>query len=184
MNRHPSLALLLVLGFPVLALGCSTSGALPGAAPLSAVESFDLSRYLGTWYEIAKYPVSFEEGLVGVQAEYSMRDDGDIRVLNSGFEETFDGERSTAEGKAWVPDPAEPAKLEVRFFWPFTGDYWVIALDPEYRWSVVGEPDRGYLWILSRSPALPETEYRQIVERIHDLGYDTTRIEKMPQREG
>jgi lipocalin len=162
--------------------GCASSGALPGAAPLTSVESFDLSRYLGTWYEIAKYPVSFEEGLVGVKAEYSLRDDGDIRVLNSGYEGTFDGELSTAEGRAWVSDPAEPAKLTVRFFWPFTGDYWVIALDPAYRFAVVGEPDRGYLWILSREKFLPEATYREIVARIHDLGYDTSRIEKMPQQ--
>jgi apolipoprotein D and lipocalin family protein len=180
MIRSP--ALLLALGFLAPALGCATSGALPDAAPLTAVESFDLARYLGTWYEIAKYPVWFEDGLVGVEAEYTLREDGDVRVLNSGFEGTFDGERDTAEGHAWVPDPAEPAKLEVRFFWPFTGDYWVIALDPDYRWSVVGEPGRGYLWILSRTPTLPETTYLAIVKRIHDLGYDTTRIERMPQR--
>lgn len=167
---------------PILAAGCATSGALPGAAPLDAVDSLELDRYLGTWYEIAKYPVSFEEGLVGVQAEYSLREDGDIRVLNSGYRETFDGELETAEGRAWMPDAAEPAKLEVRFFWPFTGDYWVIALDPDYRWAVVGEPGRSYLWILCRSKTMAAGTYERIVKMIHDLGYDTSRIEKMPQR--
>jgi lipocalin len=173
-----------VAALSLLAVGCATnaSGALPGAGPLTVVESFELPRYLGTWYEIAKYPVSFEEGLVGVQADYSLRGDGDVRVVNSGYRETFDGERSTAEGRAWVPDPSEPAKLRVRFFWPFHAPYWVIALDPRYEWAVVGDPGRRYLWILSRSKTMPDELYTEIVDRIHDLGYDTSRLEKMPQR--
>jgi lipocalin len=169
-------------GLPLALVGCASSGALPGAGDLTAVGSFDVERYLGTWYEIAKYPVSFERGLVGVTAEYSLRDDGDLRVLNAGYRESFDGERKSIEGRAWASDPEEPAKLKVRFFWPFWASYWVIALDPEYRWAVVGEPGRRYLWILSRTPALPEDTYARIVARIHDLGYDTSRIEKMPQR--
>jgi lipocalin len=180
MNLRRTLSIL--AGLPLLAVGCATSGALPGAAPLTAVDSLELPRYLGTWYEIAKYPVSFEKGLVGVQADYSLRGDGDVRVVNSGYEGTFEGERSTAEGRAWVVDPAEPAKLRVRFFWPFSAPYWVIALDPDYDWAVVGEPGRKYLWILCRSKTMPDDLYDEIVARIHELGYDTSRLEKMPQR--
>ena len=159
-------------------VSCQTS-APPNAKP---VTGFEVDRYLGTWYEISKYPVSFEEGLVGVKAEYSLREDGDIRVLNSGYRDNFDGELSTAEGHAWLSDAAEPSKLRVRFFWPFHGAYWVIALDPAYQWSVVGEPDRGYLWILSRTPTMAAGTYDRIVAMIHELGYDTSRLEKMPQR--
>jgi len=173
-----SSALLVVLALS----GCSSSGALPGAAPLEAVEALELESYLGTWYEISKYPVSFEEGLVGVTAEYSLRDDGKVRVLNSGFEGSFDGPRKQAEAVARIPDPEQPAKLKVTFFWPFSAKYWVIALDPDYRWAVVGEPKRRYLWILSRTPTLPSPTYDAIVERIAELGYDTARLEPMPQR--
>jgi lipocalin len=167
---------------PALLLGCATSGALPGAGPLTSVDDLSIERYLGTWYEIAKYPNSFERGLVGVKADYSLRGDGDVRVMNSGYEGSFDGDRSTAEGHAWIPDPSEPAKLRVSFFWPFSGRYWVIALDPNYHWAVVGEPGRRYLWILSRSKTMPEETYQALVARIHELGYDTSRLEKMPQR--
>ena len=162
--------------------GCQASGALPNAAPLDSVASLDVDRYLGKWYEIAKYPVSFEKGLVGVTAAYSKRDDGNIRVENAGFKDSFDGKRKTATAKAWIPDPAHPARLKVSFFWPFSARYWVIALDENYRWAVVGEPGRRYLWILSRTPTMDEATYERIVARIHELGYDTDRLEKMPQQ--
>ena len=162
--------------------GCRASGALPGAGPLRSVDSFDLDRYLGKWYEIAKYPVSFEEGLVGVTAEYSMRDDGKVRVRNAGLEGSFDGKPKSATAKAWVPDPARPAELKVSFFWPFAAKYWVIALDAQYRWAIVGEPGRKYLWILARTPALDEAEYARLVAKVRELGYDPDRLEKTPQR--
>jgi apolipoprotein D and lipocalin family protein len=176
-HRHLLLACLL----PLFLCGCRASGALPGAGELTSVEGFALERYLGSWYEISKYPVSFEQGLVGVRAEYSLRDDGDVRVLNSGRRGDFDGELDTAEGHAWIPDPEHPERLKVSFFWPFRADYWVIALDPDYRWAVVGEPKRRYLWVLSRTPALPQATYAGIVARIEQLGYDTARLERMPQ---
>ncbi len=166
-----------------LLLGCRTSGALPDATPLKSVDDFELERYLGLWYEIAKYPVSFEDGLVGVTAEYSLREDGDVRVQNGGFEGSFDGEPSEATAKAWAPDPGRPAELKVQFFWPFRAKYWVVALDPEYRWAVVGEPGRKYLWILSRTPQLDDATYEALLVRIREeLGYDTERLELMPQR--
>lgn len=163
--------------------GCSSSpsGALPDAAPLTSVEGLVLERYLGTWYEIAKYPMRFEEGLVGVTATYSLRPDGKVRVENAGFEGDFDGERKTAVAKAWAPDPERPSELKVEFFWPFRADYWVVALDPDYAWAVVGEPERRYLWVLSRTPALDEGTYAGILARITALGYDVTRLEPMPQ---
>ena len=162
--------------------GCASSGALPDAGPLTSIEELDLDRYLGTWYEIARYPHRFERGLVGVTATYSRNDDGTIRVLNAGREDTLDGERDEAVGKAWIPDPAHPARLKVRFFWPFTGSYWVIALDPDYRWAIVGEPGRRYLWILSRTPALPDATIADLLARIRAHGYDPTPLEFVEQR--
>ena len=160
---------------------CRASGALEDAPPLEAVSELDLERYAGRWFEISKYPVSFEKGLVAVTAEYSMRDDGKVRVLNSGSKGTFDGERKTATAKAWVPDPDRPAELKVMFFWPFSAKYWVIALDDDYRWAIVGEPGRKYLWILARNPAMEDARYASLVERVRELGYDPERLERMPQ---
>jgi apolipoprotein D and lipocalin family protein len=167
-----------------LLLGCALhppSGALPDAPPLAAVDAFDLQRYLGRWYEIAKYPNWFEAGLVAVTADYELGGDGEIRVLNAGRKGSFDGPVDSAEAHAWVPDDAAPAKLRVQFFWPFSADYWVIALDPDYRWAVVGEPDRSFLWILSRTPTLPEATYQAILGRIEELGYDSSLLEPTPQ---
>jgi len=172
----------LLLLLPAMVIGCRASGALPDAGPLVSVPELDLERYLGTWYEIAKYPVSFEKGLVGVTARYSMRDDGKVRVENAGYKGSFEGERKTATGKAWIPNPKRPGELKVSFFWLFAAKYWVIALDPEYRWSIVGEPGRRYLWILSRKPAMDDALYQRLVTKVRELGYDPGRLEAMPQR--
>jgi len=161
---------------------CQSSGALPDAQPLTAVSDLDLDRYLGKWYEISKYPVSFEKGLVGVTATYSKRDDGKIRVENAGYKGSFDGKLKTATAKAWMPDPNRTSQLKVSFFWPFSGNYWVIALDPNYQWAIVGEASRKYLWILARQPRMDDALYARLVTKVEELGYDPTLLEKMPQR--
>jgi apolipoprotein D and lipocalin family protein len=150
--------------------------------PLEVVEPFDLDRYLGRWYEIASFPQRFQEGCVATTATYSRREDGRIRVLNACRDESFDGALRRAEGVARVADAAgSPAKLEVSFFWPFHGDYWVIALDPAYRWAVVGHPSREYLWILSRTRSLEPEVYDGILARVRAQGYDLERLNRTPQ---
>jgi apolipoprotein D and lipocalin family protein len=142
---------------------------------LRSVPELDLNRYLGTWHEIAKYPVSFERGMTDVTATYSLREDGKIRVENAGYR---DGKRKSAKARAWVPDPKRPAELKVSFFWPFRANYWVIALDPNYQWAIVGEPKRRYLWILARNPTMSDALYRKLIEEILRLGFDPERVEK------
>ena len=105
---------------------------------LKTVQYVDLERYLGKWYEIAKYPVVFEKNLVAVTATYSIRDDGKIKVTNAGRKKTLDGKEKIAVGKAWVIDKKTNAKLKVQFFWPFSGDYWIIELGKDYEYAVVG----------------------------------------------
>jgi apolipoprotein D and lipocalin family protein len=144
--------------------------------PLQTVPWVDLSRYLGTWYEIAAIPQRFQRDCVATTATYSMRDDGDIAVLNQCREKTFDGKLKQAHARAWVTDPQTNAKLKVRFFWPFWGSYWIIELDPDYRYAVVGHPSRGYLWILSRTPRMEDAVYQELMRRIEAHGYDTARI--------
>lgn len=174
---------------PMLVLICAMSlgAALAVRAatkPLEAVPRVDLQRYLGTWYEIATIPQRFQKGCVGVTAHYSLRDDGAIDVVNVCRKDTLDGKVTSIRGKAWVVDKATYAKLKVRFFWPFSGDYWIIELDPDYRWAVVGHPGRSYYWILSRTPQIAPALYDELIRRAAAKGYDTSRIKKTLQPAG
>ena len=148
---------------------------------LKTVDYVDLKRYLGKWYEIAKYPVIFEKNLVAITATYSLRKDGKIKVLNAGKKGTLDGKEKTAVGKAWVVDKKTNAKLKVQFFWPFSGAYWIIELGENYEYAVVGHPKRKYLWILSRTPKMDEELYKMILKKIESHNYDLSKIEKTPQ---
>jgi len=152
-----------------------------GGKTLDVVAHVDLERYLGTWYEIATIPQRFEKGCVGVTAEYSLLPNGNIRVLNTCIQDTLDGEVRTARGKARVVDRKTNAKLKVSFFRPFWGAYWIIGLDADYRWAVVGHPKRTYLWILSRSPHMEDALYNEILDLVAEKGYDLTKIEKTLQ---
>ena len=149
---------------------------------LQTVDHVDIERYMGTWYEIAKFPQIFENGLVGITARYSLLPNGKVRVLNSGYVGDFNGKLKTAKGKAWVVDKKTNAKLRVSFFWPFAGDYWIIELGKDYEYAVIGENSRKYLWILSRMPKMDERVYEGIVERLNRNGFDTSRIELNPQQ--
>lgn len=142
------------------------------AGPLEAVSSVDLNRYAGTWYEIARLPNRFQRDCESdISARYTIRPDGKISVVNTC--RTAEGRVKTAKGTAHVASKGGPnSKLKVTFFWPFYGNYWIIDLDPEYRWAVVGEPDRKYLWILARDPQMSEPIYRDVLERIRTKGYN------------
>ncbi|MBK8256130.1 MAG: lipocalin family protein [Polyangiaceae bacterium] len=163
-------------------VGCtpSTTERL-GLAPLQTVPSVDLKQYTGTWYEIANYPQRFQEGCTNTTATYTLRDDGEINVLNRCNKFATDGPVDTAEGRARVVDSTSNAKLQVSFFRPFWGDYWVIDLAPDYSYAVVGHPGRDYLWILSRTPTMDEATYTQIVGRLTEKGYEASRIVRTVQ---
>jgi len=149
--------------------------------PLEVVDHVDLERYLGTWYEIATIPQRFQKGCVAVTAAYSLRPDGKILVINRCRKETLDGKLRDIEGKAWVVDKKTNAKLKVQFFWPFSGAYWIIELDADYRWAVVGHPNRNYLWILCRTPQMDQALYDDLLDRIGNKGYDIARIKRTLQ---
>jgi len=151
--------------------------------PLNVVPEVDLDRYLGKWFEIASYPAWFAKNCTGVTAEYSRREEGGIRVVNRCRKGSLDGKLKEANGRARVVDPLTNAKLKVSFFGPFWGDYWIVDLDSEYRWAVVGEPKRKYLWILSRTPTLEQDTLDGILSRLPTKGYDTDRLQWTPQAE-
>lgn len=146
--------------------------------PLQTVSHVDLSRYMGRWYEIASFPQWFQKGCVATTATYTLREDGDVTVLNECRDKTPDGKERNAKGKAWVVDSKSNAKLKVRFFWPFSGNYWIIDLGEKYDYAVVGHPNRKYLWILSRTPQMDPLLYGEILERLKKQHYDVTRLVK------
>jgi apolipoprotein D and lipocalin family protein len=163
------------------AISCTPAERRPGP-PLEVVSFVDLKRYAGEWYEIARYPHRFQKGCVGSKATYSLRDDGKITVLNECYKGSFNGKIRRAKGKAWVVDEKTNAKLKVSFFWPFSGDYWIIDLGKEYEYAVVGHPDRTYLWVLSRTKTMDAEVYEKILERLEEKGYDTSRLIKSVQK--
>lgn len=153
-------------------------------APLATVAVVDLERYLGRWYEIARYDNRFERGCDGVTAEYALRGDGLISVVNTCFRDGLDGPPDEARGRARVVDGSAGAKLKVSFFGPFWGDYWVIELDEaEYQWSVVSEPRGRYLWILSRTPHMDPDVLDARLAKLEAMGFDTDAL-VYPEQDG
>lgn len=143
--------------------------------PLQTVPHVDLERYLGKWHEIARYPHSFQEGCFGSTAEYSMNEDGSIKVVNRCIKgHPTEGEPIEAIGEAVVEDAGTNAKLKVSFFWPFQGDYWIIGLGKNYEYAIVSEPHRQYLWILSRTPVMQQSVLESLKTRLKDSGFDLT----------
>ncbi|MCX5789243.1 MAG: lipocalin family protein [Elusimicrobia bacterium] len=136
----------------------------------------DLSRYMGRWHEIVRYPHSFERGCRNVTADYALLPGGKVAVLNA-CEKGTPPKAKTASAKAWSIHPTN-SRLKVCFFWPFKGDYWIVGLDPEYRWAMVGSPRKDYFWILSRSPRLDPALEATLFEEARRLGYDPAGFER------
>jgi apolipoprotein D and lipocalin family protein len=175
MSFKRTLPLVLLAG-AALALGaCATlqPGPVGNAAVPQPAKPVDLNRYLGRWYELARYEAGFQRGCEAVTADYSLRDDGLIGVLNSCRQGAIDGPVKQAEARARIVEGSENAKLKVSFFGPFyVGDYWVLDHADDYSWSIVGEPSGRYLWLLSRE-ARPSAEMRAALNaRVRALGYD------------
>ncbi|MGI9526078.1 MAG: lipocalin family protein [Weeksellaceae bacterium] len=156
---------LVALGF-VLITSCKSN------KTLATVDELNKEKYLGTWYEIQRFPHSFEKDLQCVSATYSLKEDGEIKVVNRGY----DGEKwKDIEGKAWTPEAEKPGELKVEFFWPFSGDYYIIETDPA-TYSLVGTPDRDYLWILSREKSLDHTTLNRLRNKAQELGFDISKL--------
>lgn len=150
------------------------------AQDLPTVERVDLSKYVGTWYEIGRLPNNFEAGLECVTATYSLKKNGKIQVLNKGYS-VKKGKYKTARGTALVPDPAYPGRLKVTFFWPFYGNYYILSLDEDYQYVLVGDPSRKYLWVLARNKSLDESIYQELLDQAKNLGFKTDRVLRINQ---
>ena len=151
-------------------------------APLDVVDKVDVQKYIGKWYELALLPNSFEKGCNCTTAEYSVIDSETIRVINTCRKDSSKGEINQAKGKAFVVEGSNNAKLRVQFFWPFRGDYWIIDLDKEnYKYAVVGAPNRKYLWILCRTPKMDEVLFNSLVNKCAVKGFDVSKLIKTNQ---
>jgi apolipoprotein D and lipocalin family protein len=149
--------------------------------PLQTVGSLDLERYVGSWYEYARYPNRFEKDLVGVCTRYDLEEDGGIRITNTGWKKSFDGERTEQSARAWLPDESDPTRWRVRFSGlvaaMFPVDYWVVARGERYEWAIVGQPKRNNLWILTRSASVDPQTHEEIVRAVVRSGHDPARLE-------
>ena len=154
----------------VLLTGCTS--APKGIEP---VQEFELSKYLGTWYEIARLDHSFERGLSNVTAEYSLRKDGGVRVINRGYS-AEEGKWEQAEGKAYFVEDSDTGHLKVSFFGPFYGAYVVFNLDEDYQQSFVSGPDRSYLWFLSRTPTVSDADKQRFIQAARVKGFGTDEL--------
>jgi apolipoprotein D and lipocalin family protein len=186
-DRRPglfkSVALTLVLLITIFG-GCKTSSDKRGLPELKTVGQVDIRSYLGQWYEIARFPAWFQKRCVGSTATYSLREDGRLGVVNRCFLDSLDGKLKEAKGIARITDSSTSAKLEVSFFQPFWGDYWIIDLDPHYRYAVVGHPGRDYLWILSRCPTIEEKLYGDLLAKIKSQGFELERLIRTQHPQG
>jgi len=183
MNKISRIFALTAIAGTALALaGCAALGpkhAVGNAAVPQPAKSVDLPRYLGRWYEIARYEQGFQKDCDSVTADYALRPDGKISVLNKCVKP--DGKRTQATGRAKVVDSVTSAKLKVSFFGPFYGDYWVLDRADDYSWSIVGEPSGRYLWLLSREATPGEAKVSELIARAGALGYDTSMLRRTRQ---
>ena len=147
--------------------------------PLTTVTNFNVDKYVGKWYEIGRFPNKFEKNLECVTADYQLKSNGKIAVTNSG--QTPDGKIKTAKGTARVPDSEHPGQLKVTFFWPFSGDYYVIDIDDDYSVALVGSPSRKFLWILARTKTIDNESYLALLQKAKELNFDETRMIKINQ---
>ena len=168
---------------PLLAILAVLVSACTGAPEgVKVVSGFELDRYLGTWYEIARLDHRFERGLSNVTATYSLREDGGVRVINRGYNDE-DKEWDEAEGKAFFVGDEDMGQLKVSFFGPFYGGYNIIELDKDgYQYSMVAGPDRSYLWILSRTPEMDPEVLQTLIAKARDLGFATDELIMVDQR--
>ena len=173
---------------PFLALLVAACTTADRRLPMETVPRVDVDRYAGTWYEVALYPNRFQQACAtDTTATYTPLGDGRIGVRNSC--RRADGSEMSVNGIAEVIEPATNAKLKVSFLpawlrWSGIGrgDYWVLCLSPDYRVAIVGEPSREYLWILARTPRLPEAEYQALMEKVRAAGYDPERLRRATVR--
>lgn len=163
-------------------LVASLLAACQSQPPMPTVQQVDLPRFMGDWYVIANIPTFAEKGAHNAIESYQLDKDGSIATTFSFNADSFNGKRKSFHPRAFVVDTKTNAEWGMQFVWPIKAEYLIIDLDADYTRTVIGRTARDYVWIMARTPSLPDAEYTAILKRLADLGYDTSRIEKVPQR--
>ena len=159
----------------LIGIGIIVSGAYKMNSKTENTDTFNLEKYMGTWYEIARFDHRFERNLQNVTATYKLMPNGKVQVINKGNDQTVNGPQKTAIGKAKVKN-LEKRHLRVSFFWIFYSDYKILELDPDYKYALIGSKSPNYFWILSRTPQLSDSIRTQLIQNAELLGYDTQKL--------
>lgn len=175
-RRFPPAALLLLAA--IATGGCSAS-ALP---PIPVVPHVDLPRFMGSWYVIANIPTFVEEGAHNAIESYRLDDDGTIDTTFTFRDGAFDGKPKRYTPRGFVLDRESNAVWGMQFFWPVKGDYRIVHLNEDYTQTVIGRDKRDYVWIMARTPSIPDADYEALLGMLAAQGYDTSKIRKVPQR--
>lgn len=166
-----------VLGMAALATsGCATH------APMRTVDQVDLDRFMGDWYVIANIPTFVEKGAHNAVESYRQSEDGSIETTFTFRKDAFDGRVKTYRPRGFVKPDTGNAEWGMRFVWPFRADYRIVYVDEGYTQTIIGRTKRDYVWIMARSPTIPESDYETLVRFVGDLGYDTNDVQRVPQR--
>jgi apolipoprotein D and lipocalin family protein len=160
----------------VAVAGCSA------VKPLEPVDYVDLDRFMGDWYVIANIPTFLEEGAHNAVESYAMNEDGTIATTFAFRDGAFDGERKEFNPKGFVRDDPSNAVWGMRFVWPIKADYRIVYLEPDYSITIIGRNKRDYVWLMARTPEIPDAKYEELVQRIDAMGYDVSKLQKVPQR--
>ncbi|MDA3899392.1 MAG: lipocalin family protein [Spirochaetes bacterium] len=182
-DRFPQIVRIIMAAICIILLPSALSLCSKATIDRSTVDNFDQKKFMGVWYEIARFPHRFEKDLVGVTATYKLDSSGTVSVINQGYKNTLSGELKKAEGKARPRDKnSNKGELEVSFFLFFYSDYNILELDENYTHALIGSSSENYLWILSRTPQMDDDVYERLVKRAKERGYDTSLLEKVEQK--
>jgi len=149
---------------------------------IETVGKVDIKRFMGTWYVIGNIPTFIEKGAHNAIESYQLKDDGTIATTFTFYKKAFDGPKKTYNPRGFIRDRKNNAVWDMQFFWPLKSEFLIIYLDSEYKHTVIGRSKRDYVWIMSRTPSIPEEEYKSILGLLKKAGYDVTKIQKVPQR--
>jgi apolipoprotein D and lipocalin family protein len=171
-------SLILPLVSAILIAGCSSSK----SPPMETVSKVDLDRFMGDWYVIAAIPTAIEKSAYNAVESYRLDDDGTIATTFTFRKGGFDGEQKTYNPRGFIRDRQSNALWGMQFIWPVKADYRIVYLDADYTQTIIGRIKRDYVWVMARSPSIPDDDYRRLVEFIGSLGYDTDLLRKVPQQ--
>lgn len=147
---------------------------------LETVSKVELNRYMGKWYEIARYDNRFQRGTVATTTVFSLDNEGMIQVEMTARKKTVDGKMKESTATGWIVDENSNAKWKVQFFWPLRSDYWIIELCDDYKFAVIGQPTRKNVWIISREPEMDEATYKRLCRRLKRHGFDPEKLVRTP----